>query len=504
MGLLKIRELNIKTIFIFSFIFVIVFTITILSLAIQYKWNQNYQEQVREEGLTLTQTLAQGSIDPIITHDIYTLNEYANNLINKKNVVYIIITDRHNLVLAHSPTQLPPIIKDVNANIDNISTTYLIQTYFNETLKTDINDIAVPIFIKSIKWGVVRVGFSLKHIQAVIIKNITVVGLTGLVSIIIGIAVALLLSRFVTEPIDQFIRSMKIVSSGNLGQQIKINTIDEFGLLAKTFNQMSSSLKKSKEELKKTYQQLMQKEKMASLGELIARITHEIKNPLGIIKGSAQILIDENEDEKTKQELASYIVEEINQLDQKIHDLLKHTKPRPPDLQLADINEVLEKIIQFWEAQKIETQNIVINKKLDFLLPKLEIDQGQIRQVALNLIINASEAISDSGYINITTQFISVDDGVNQPKSRIKFKFNHTQSHHFVMIKFEDNGIGIMEENIPKIFDPFFTTKEKGTGFGLSTVNRIIENHKGFIEVESQIGTGTIFSIFIPITNQNN
>ena len=72
------------------------------------------------------------------------------------------------------------------------------------------------------------------------------------------------------------------------------------------------------------------------------------------------------------------------------------------------------------------------------------------------------------------------------------------------MIKFEDNGIGIMEENIPKIFDPFFTTKEKGTGFGLSTVNRIIENHKGFIEVESQIGTGTIFSIFIPITNQNN
>jgi signal transduction histidine kinase len=501
MGLLKIRELNLKTRFVFSFIFIIIFTITILSLANHYRWNQDYLKQVREEGLTLTQTLAQGSIDPIITNDIYTLNEYAKSLINKKNIAYIVITDRYNVVLAQSPDSLPPILFEINNRVVNIANSYLVQTYFNKSLNSNVNDISVPIFIERRKWGVVRVGFSLKHLQAEIVKNITMVGLTGVISIVIGVAVALLLSRFVTGPIDQFTRSMKIVALGNLDQQVKINTTDEFGTLAKTFNQMAVSLQTSKEELKRTYQQLMQKEKMASLGELIARITHEIKNPLGIIKGSAQILIDEDESTKVKQELATFIVDEVNQLDRKIHDLLRHAKPKPPVLQLTNLNQVLDKTIHFWQAQKNETQSIEIIKKFEDPIPKLEVDKDQIRQVALNLIINACEAMPENGQLIIGTQITTLDEKTHLLKSRIKVQSDGAPDRSYVVFSFTDNGTGIADENLQKIFDPFFTTKEKGTGFGLSTVNRIIENHRGLIEVESQLGKGTIFSVFLPFNN---
>ena len=500
MDSLKLKRLSLKMRFIYSFVFVIIITITTLSLANHFRWDHNYRRQVRDEGLILTQTLAQGSIDPIIRNDFYTLNEYVDNLIKKKNIVYVVITDKHDRILVQSPEAMDNIPQEINRNSRGILSPYLVQTYFNPNLKIKINDISVPVLIDSKKWGVVRVGFSLAHIRTEITKNIFTVIMIGLISVIIGIAVALILSRFVTGPIEKFVESMETVAAGNLEQQIQIDTTDEFGILAGSFNQMSKSLRENKEELKRTYHQLMQKEKMAALGELTARIAHEIKNPLGIIKGSAQILVDETEETEVKTEVGGFIIEEVNRLDLKVRDLLNHAKPKPLSLEEIDLNRILEERIQFWESQKFKGKKIRIIRKYNKSIPLLFLDKEQIRQVILNMIINSYEAMPESGEITVTTDWNSLVSRQGFDNEGGGEKPGIFQNNGYVLLTFQDTGTGISEKNLPKIFDPFFTTKENGSGLGLSTVHRIIENHRGRIEVESSSGEGSTFKIFFPLT----
>jgi len=133
------KNLSLKMRFICSFVFVIIITITILSLTYHFRWNRNYLKQIRDEGLILTQTLAQGSMDPIIRNDLYTLNEYVKNLIKKKNIAYIVITDRHDRVLARSPEALHKIPRKISSNARGILSPYLLQTYYNSELKVRIN-----------------------------------------------------------------------------------------------------------------------------------------------------------------------------------------------------------------------------------------------------------------------------------------------------------------------------------------------------------------------------
>ena len=477
--------------FIYSFIFVIIITITILSLVNHFRWNRNYLKQVRDEGLILTQTLAQGSMDPIIRNDFYTLNEYVNTLIKKKNIAYIVITDKQDHVLAQSQGALNKIPQPINNQVIGLNRTFLVQTYYNPDFKTRINDISVPVFIDMNKWGSVRVGFSLAHMHAEITKNILVVMVTSLISILIGIGVALILSRFVTEPIKKFSRSMETVASGNFEQEVSIDTADEFGLLARSFNKMAVSLEKNKLELKKTYQRLMQKEKMAALGELTARIAHEIKNPLGIIKGTAQILVDEKENADIKLEVAGFIIAEVNRLDTKVRDLLNHSRLQSPTLRKIDINDILEETIHICEYQKSAGKHITICRNYNQKLPPLMLDREQIRQVILNLLINSFEAMPDGGKITVATGFDFQKEDHHNPGDM-----------GGVLIEFEDTGIGIQEKDLSRIFDPFFTTKKEGTGLGLATVNRIVENHKGKISVESKLGAGTRFALHFPINDK--
>ncbi len=498
MDFLNVTRLSLRMRFIYSFVFVIILTIFILSLANHFRWNRNYLRQVRDEGLILTQTLAQGSIDPIIRNDYYTLNEYVTSLIEKKNIAYVVITDRHDRVLAQSADALDIIPAEIIRNVKGIVSPYLLQTYFSPILKTRVNDISVPVRIDSQKWGTVQVGFSLEHLRAEIVKNIFVVILTGFVSVFIGIAVALILSRFVTDPIEKFVRSMKTIAAGDLEQEIQIDTTTEFSVLARSFNQMADSLRESQEELKKTYQQLMQKEKMAALGELTARIAHEIKNPLGIIKGSAQILVNEHEKDDVKIEVGGYIIEEVNRLDAKVRELLNHARPQTPALQETDINEVLEKSIQFFESQRLEEKKIRIIREFYPAMPVLLLDSEQVRQIVLNLMINAYEAMPDGGEIRIATAWTapSVHNGSIPTSGRESSR--KERKNGSVVVKIIDTGTGIPAEDRSKVFDPFFTTREKGTGLGLSTVNRIIENHRGTIEMSSRLGEGTEFTITFP------
>ena len=240
---------------------------------------------------------------------------------------------------------------------------------------------------------------------------------------------------------------------------------------------------KIEKELQETQVRLLQAEKMASLGQLAAGVAHEINNPLGGILIYASLLLEDFEqknDERTED--LQKIVVEASRCKQIVKSLLEFGRQTESKFEPLDINKTILDGLFFLENQVL-FYDVNIIKKLDTSLPLIEGNPNQLKQVFMNMMVNAAEAMPDQkGTLTITT-------GIGADRTT-------------VFISFQDTGIGIPEKVQPRIFEPFFTTKEigKGTGLGLSTSYGIIQSHHGTIETESKVGAGTIFTIVLPIS----
>jgi len=235
-------------------------------------------------------------------------------------------------------------------------------------------------------------------------------------------------------------------------------------------------------EIQALKEHIRRQDRLAALGELSAGIAHEIRNPLGIIKGAAGILKKDSSSQPPRfDELCSVILEEVDRLNDVINDFLEFARPRPPQFKPQNINELIRGTIQM-TALQIEKNKICIHENLKSDLPLIMADEHQIHQVFLNLILNALQATDQGDSLEITTR--------------------HLKELNQIEIIFADTGIGIPEDNLNKVFNPFFTTKEQGTGLGLSVVSKIIENHHGKIFLASDAGRGTRFNIHLPVAEK--
>jgi two-component system NtrC family sensor kinase len=236
---------------------------------------------------------------------------------------------------------------------------------------------------------------------------------------------------------------------------------------------------KIERKLQETHLQLVSSEKLASLGKLAAGIAHEINNPLGgILIYSSLMMEDLSETDSKRQDLAR-IVQEASRCKDIVKSLLEFARQTEPKMEPTDINRAITDGLFFLENQAL-FHNIRIVKKLDSFLPFVRGNASQLKQVFMNIIVNAAEAMHGSGTLTIAT-YPSPDEKT-------------------VSIEFTDTGEGIAEENLTRIFDPFFTTKDvgKGTGLGLSTSYGIVEGHGGKINARSKVGVGTTFTIELP------
>ena len=222
--------------------------------------------------------------------------------------------------------------------------------------------------------------------------------------------------------------------------------------------------------------QIMQSEKMASLGELAAGIAHEIRNPLAIISGSAETM-KKRRDKRTSEEMIDYIMEESDRINTMITNFLDFARPKEPELVNCDIVEVIKKTIQLIFPQA-RTQNVEIVGEFPRKPLYLEVDPELIQHAFMNIELNALEAMEQGGVFRIN---VFPNQGGR------------------VLIKFSDTGKGVPPKISRKIFDPFFTTKEDGTGLGLSIVHNIVESHGGTLTNTSNRGEGTTFTISLPI-----
>ncbi len=345
--------------------------------------------------------------------------------------------------------------------------------------------------------GVLDIGMSLEDVDSEIkgAQNKMVV-FAIIAFLVISVTIGISINRYVTRPVKELVTGTRRVAEGDLDYSISVKGEDEIAQLASSFSQMTQDLKKADEELlewgktleqkvrerteelRKTENQLIQSDKVASLGKLAAGVAHEINSPLTGILTYSSLLLQAKKDEDPDKEDLEVIVNETNRCKKIVKGLLDYARQTEPRKTLSDINEVADKSIDLISHQA-SLQNVKIEKKLQPDLPKIMIDVGQIQQVFINILLNAIEAMPQGGTLTLSS---GMDD-------------------QMVALRFADTGIGIPEEILPKILDPFFTTKEqgRGTGLGLSVSYGIIERHRGKLEVKSKVGEGSTFTVKLPL-----
>jgi len=249
----------------------------------------------------------------------------------------------------------------------------------------------------------------------------------------------------------------------------------------KTFShQMEEKIQKTTADLRKTEAQLIRSEKLAALGQLAAGIAHEIRNPLTSINILIHSLTENFPSEDSHREDLNVIEEEIDRINEILDRFLRFAKPAAPLLERTEVASIFEETLQLIRP-RMEKQRIHVQKEFQDL-PMILMDREQIKQVALNLLLNAVQAMPRGGTLTLRGQ--------------------NSKDGQWITIFIQDSGVGIPDEDMNKLFNPFFSTKEGGIGLGLSIAHRIIDQHHGKIEVESDPGKGTLFTIWLPIHNE--
>jgi two-component system NtrC family sensor kinase len=297
--------------------------------------------------------------------------------------------------------------------------------------------------------------------------------------LVIGLLAALMVylaAKVLTDPIHRMIEVIRRVKQGKLDEQMPVESHDELGELATTFNRMTRMLRRNKE----MEAALAQQGKMASLGVLSSGVAHEINNPLGVILGYAGYLEKKIPEDDPNYRFIHEIKRESKRCKKIVQDLLSYARTPKPVLEQTDLNRLLGQIIDF-ATNHTDLHGVRIVRTLDYELPTLPADGDQLRQVAINLILNAGAAMPDGGRIEVTT---ALDEG------------------KWARIEFNDTGSGISEENLEKIFEPFFTTRARGTGLGLAITKQIIDQHRGEIFIDSVVGRGTTVVVRLPLQRE--
>jgi two-component system NtrC family sensor kinase len=313
--------------------------------------------------------------------------------------------------------------------------------------------------------------------------------------------ILLVILFFITSTIIDPLRGMVVatnkIAQGDLNHRVDVDFRDEIGQLAHSFNLMTENLKIANEkllqwgktlekrveertkELREMQDYLIRSEKLASLGKMAAGIAHEINNPLTSILINTHLLLEKSEKKDPDYENLTLIADETSRCAQIVKGLLEFSRQNPPEKTRSDINELIERTTQLLENQA-SFQNVKIIKNLDGRLPLIEVDKTKIQQVFWNLMLNACAAMPKGGNLTISSRL--EDD------------------RKYVEIVFIDAGVGIPRENINRLFDPFFTTKSSGTGLGLAISYGIIQQHDGKIEVKSEVGQGSVFTVKLPVS----
>jgi signal transduction histidine kinase len=306
----------------------------------------------------------------------------------------------------------------------------------------------------------------------------TVLYVAGAGAVAICAVALFVLTLLVQRPIVELQEQMSVVGQGDLKPTVSFaQRNDEIGDLGRNFNQMVKQLRDSRDEIQRLHEtQMSRAEHLATLGELATGLAHEIRNPLAGIAGVIEIIGRDLPASSPARAVVKDVRQEISQINRIVSDLLQTARPHRPEMRRSDLNTTVEHAVMLARQQAL-SRPIEIEFHKDDSLAEVEHDSGQIHQVLLNLLLNSIQAIEHQGKITVELG----------------------RSEGAAVVVISDNGRGIAAADLPNIFRPFYTTKGNGTGLGLSLAKRIVEEHRGSIQVSSAIGKGTAFAVSLPL-----
>ena len=320
---------------------------------------------------------------------------------------------------------------------------------------------------------------------------------------VVSVILYVVLRKFVLKPVTILSDAMGAVAQGDLGRTAIASSDDELGRLVHTFNDMTGELRGTREkmeawtetlerevasktkELKKSRDNLIQAEKLAALGRLTADVAHEIRNPLTAIGGFARRLQKSASGEKERVR-AEIIVTEVDRLEKILRDVLTFSREARLHLEKHLVGEFLYDVVNAHEPICAE-QSIAVEVMMEKDLPPVLIDRYQVKQALANLITNAIDAMPRGGALRITAGTEELHDV------------------RYVFVQVSDTGQGMSQDVLPLIFEPFYSTKmiSHGTSLGLAITRKIIEEHGGFVKAESELGKGSLFSLYFPLQSDD-
>jgi signal transduction histidine kinase len=466
----------------------------LVTVVIEHRQRATILTEARKRAVSLATHLAALSEGYILSYNFVKLEQTVEQVAAEEDVTYAIIQLHNGTVAAYSahPEQQGRVLNDLVSQRALQADEPFIQVVQTAEVNGEGYDVAIPIFTPGgiRKWGVVRIGLSLADARHEIRTTSRGLFLLGIVALVVSSGGASFLAMRISRPVQHLVTGVNAVAQGNYDHAIAPISCDEVGHLAQRFEEMRQALRlhithlaeekqrleRANTTIKETQTQLIQSEKLAAVGKLAAKVAHEVNNPLAIIKTSMHLINKKMASEDPNKENLDIIEEEIARIARIIRELLDFARPAR-ELSALQVNEVIRKLMKLVD-EDLPAWGVASRLDLAADLPVLYMSTDQLKQVLLNLIKNAKEAMPKGGTLLIRTA--RVPGGVT--------------------ISVSDTGMGIPEKHLRSLFELFFSTKKEGEGMGLGLAvsYSIIKGYGGSIEVESQVGEGTTFCVFLP------
>jgi signal transduction histidine kinase len=450
------------------------FILLFVSLLISWQAEKYMLNQLENQTAELTQAIQVGVEEVTGSGPAgeSRLEEYLKSLKSKGIKEISIISNADEIIASTNPT-------NVGTPVSPKKKELIIKAELGEPAVAQEGkayNVIIPVIAGEAHYGYIHLVINTENFSDQLKQNTTKRILATLIVFALGIVISTYLSLRYTEPIHNVVAAAKKVAAGDLNQSLSIDRKDEIGDLTHSFNYMVQKLR----EEKRLEERLREAEHLAAVGQLARGIAHEIRNPLNYISLCIDHLKSRYRPDKVDmaENFESMILSmkhEIYRLDKLVTHFLDYGKPIKMDIRLVNVKILLDEVVKIIKA-KAESEHTSVIEEYVFL-PNLEMDLEFMKSCLFNIITNAFQAMPSGGNLTLSTE-----------ENNGKF-----------ILKVTDTGSGIPPENIDRIFEPFFTTKSNGLGLGLAITKRIIEEHGGKIDFQSELGKGSTATIILSL-----
>ncbi len=448
-------------------------------------------QEVEKRALLMAQALESATAADLLTYNYVSIEQSVQKFSKAPDLVYAVVLDKEGNVAAQFLLDYPlRRILNQRTGERKPNGPRIDQVHVPGTERDTIYDVDVPVIVENSPepWGTIRLGVSLKGMHKEIARTRWQIAGFGVLGLLLGSAAATFLARRMTRPIHALTRGVAAVGRGDLNQRIEVDSCDELGQLSAAFNEMTVQLARVRE----LEERLRRADRLAALGTMAAGIAHDIRNPLTSILIFSQLMSLHHDDPDVRQKFDRVVPRELERVQSVIEDMMELARPAALNLEPTNLNEVLTQALELYEEQA-STQGVKVAREFDPDLPFCNADRKRLHRCLSNLLANAIQAMSKGGDLAVRTSLVS---DVPAAASRAA----GDPSDAMIRVTIADTGHGIQPDRLSRIFDPFYTTKEKGLGLGMAITHRIVEDHKGTVDVQSQVGLGTTFTIHLPVS----